>query len=94
MPTAFRADIVNADKQMVDRYTEWRIDPNGYEYRYNLTRLTTEHKPRIPKPSPVPLKPFVVTVRGEVWHIQSKDAESACRPFQLNKNDKIEVREE
>ena len=76
---------------MEDIYTEWRVDPEGHEYRYNITTLTTEYKPKIPKPSPVPLKPFVVRVREEVWHVWSKDAESASNLLQLGKTDKISV---
>ena len=68
--------------------TPWRKDPAGNVYRCHYNTEVSPHdggywveyKHKEPKLAHT-LYPFVVKVRGEVWHVRSKGAESAARLF-------------
>ena len=64
--------------------SKWSVDPDGnkYKIRYCVDRdiYNVVYKPLNPKCT-VHLTPFIVEVRGETWHIQAKDEESAALPF-------------
>jgi hypothetical protein len=73
----------------MDKVTDWRKNFQGDVYRIHYTEgvpppdgnYWVEEKPKRPKSSRFPLLPFIVRVRGETYHVKSKDAEAAARLF-------------
>lgn len=65
--------------------TKWSKDSEGNEYRYVGSWVDgnrhTEYRPFWSKESGIAFKRFVVSFRGETWHVSAPSAEAAHRIF-------------